>query len=280
MVSATLSDSSSRRGRIARYLLRDAYRRLDRVGAICNDDARGLIDLGVRPGSIVVTGDTRYDQAWQRAHEPAANAHVVAALTSDRPTLVAGSTWPPDEEVLLPAWLDVRQKLSQARLIIAPHEPTEQHVVPLQRWAERSGLSVSYLGDAAAPLADVLVVNRLGVLGDLYALATAAFVGGGFHAAGLHSVLEPAAFGAPVVFGPRHANSRDAGLLLSARAAREVASSAQASEALATWLGDRIAREQAGAAARALVDAGTGAARRSFDLVMALLLADPPAPLI
>ena len=67
--------------------------------------------------------------------------------------------------------------------------------------------------------ADVVLVDRVGVLGDLYALADVAFVGGGFHAAGLHSVLEPAAFGAPVLFGPRHANSRDAGLLLAAGAA-------------------------------------------------------------
>ena len=58
----------------------------------------------------------------------------------------------------------------------------------------------------------------LGVLGDLYALADVAFVGGGFHGAGLHSVLEPAAFGVPVLFGPRHEASRDASLLLAADA--------------------------------------------------------------
>ena len=74
-----------------------------------------------------------------------------------------------------------------------------------------------------------MLVDRVGVLGDLYALADVAYVGGGFHAAGLHSVIEPAAFGAPVLFGPRHAASRDAGLLLecgggfSASSATEIA---------------------------------------------------------
>ena len=67
--------------------------------------------------------------------------------------------------------------------------------------------------------AKLVVVDRTGVLGELYALADAAFVGGGFHAAGLHSVLEPAAYGVPVAFGPMHRGSREAGLLIRATGA-------------------------------------------------------------
>ena len=80
------------------------------------------------------------------------------------------------------------------------------------------------------------LVDRIGVLGELYALATAAFVGGGFHAAGLHSVLEPAAFGAPVLFGPRYAKSRDAKLLL-ACGGGATAATAPASSPSDSWLG-------------------------------------------
>jgi len=109
------------------------------------------------------------------------------------------------------------------------------------------------------------------VLGDLYALADVAFVGGAFHAAGLHSVLEPAAFGSPVIFGPRHADSRDAGLLLDARAAATAWDALSLDAALEAWLDDEAAQRSAGDAAREVVRAGLGAAERSYDLVAALM---------
>jgi 3-deoxy-D-manno-octulosonic-acid transferase len=117
----------------------------------------------------------------------------------------------------------------------------------------------------------VVVVDRVGVLGDLYAIADVAFVGGGFHAAGLHSVLEPAAFGAPVVFGPRHANSREAGLLLAVGAAASVGDAPSLEVALGHWLEETAARHAAGDAAREVVRAGLGAAERSFELVASLM---------
>src|SRR5207244_11468691 len=110
---------------------------------------------------------------------------------------------------------------------------------------------------------DVVIVDRRGVLGDLYGLADIAFVGGGFHDAGLHSVLEPAAFGAPVLFGPRSDMSRDAALLAARSGGRAVAGEEDLARQLATWLSDDRARREAGDAARALVRAGDGAAERS-----------------
>jgi 3-deoxy-D-manno-octulosonic-acid transferase len=109
------------------------------------------------------------------------------------------------------------------------------------------------------------------VLGEIYALADAAFVGGGFHAAGLHSVLEPAAYGAPVLFGPRHSASRDAGLLLAAGAAQSVVDSAQLTETLRLWIDDSNRRRTAGAAARRIVEENAGATERSVALIETLL---------
>jgi len=114
-------------------------------------------------------------------------------------------------------------------------------------------------------------VDRFGVLGELYALADAAFVGGGFHDAGLHSVLEPAAFGSPVVFGPRHARSRDAAMLLGVRAARSVNDTADLQRVLLDWFQSAEARREAGARAKSAVERGRGAADRSLALVERLL---------
>jgi 3-deoxy-D-manno-octulosonic-acid transferase len=271
LISATLARGSSRRRGIAAALLRDAYARLDRVGAISDDDAERLVDLGVSAARISVTGDTRYDQVWARAAGARLDSPLLAPLRGGGPTLVAGSTWPADELHLLQGWRGIHERHRDARMIIAPHEPTVAHLAPIEQWCERESLTCARLGHADAPTADVVLVDRVGVLGDLYALADVAYVGGGFHAAGLHSVLEPAAFGTPVIFGPRHANSRDAGLLLDGRGAAAVQDTTSLEAALEAWVDDPSARRAAGDAAREVVRAGLGAAERSYELVRTLL---------
>ncbi len=109
------------------------------------------------------------------------------------------------------------------------------------------------------------------MLGEIYSVADIAFVGGGFHTAGLHSVLEPAAFGTPVLFGGRFENSRDAALLAQRGGGVPVSSDAELTRRLRTWLTNPSARREAGDYARALVRSGIGAAERSFELVNRLL---------
>lgn len=270
LISATLSPDSSRRSVLGTTLIRDAYRRLDAVGAISGQDAERLVALGVREEVIEIAGDTRYDQVWTRAAAADRSSRLLSPLASERPTLVAGSTWPPDEHALLEGWLMLRAIRPDARLIIAPHEPTPAHLTPIERWAAEHRVRLARLS-AATTATEVVLVDRVGVLGDLYALADVAYVGGGFHAAGLHSVLEPAAFGAPVIFGPRHTGSRDAGLLLERQAAHVVHTGPEVAAILEHWLFDPAERRRAGEGARELVRAGTGAARRSLDLVTRLL---------
>jgi 3-deoxy-D-manno-octulosonic-acid transferase len=270
LVSATLARGSSRRSFGASALLRDAYAALDVVGAIDEADADRLVQIGVRPQTITVTGDTRYDQVWARAQAVDRESPLLRRLRGATTIVVAGSTWPSDEAVLLPAFESVRRAGIGARLVIAPHEPTDKHVAELVAWAARSGMRADRLNDATSDT-DVVVVDRVGVLGDLYALADVAFVGGGFHSAGLHSVLEPAAFGAPVLFGPRFQNSRDAALLAQRHGGASVSDAAEAERRLRFWITDARGRREAGDFARALVRSGVGAAERSFALVDRLL---------
>lgn len=268
LISATLARGSSRRSRAAGTLLRDAYAALEVVGAIDGADADRLVQLGVRPRVIVVTGDTRYDQVWLRAQQVDRSSPMLERLRDGHHIIVAGSTWPADEAVLLPAFAALRRSARESpRLIIAPHEPTADHVAKIVDWAKRACLSVARLDELAAGSADIVVVDRLGVLGDLYALAKVAFVGGGFHSAGLHSVLEPAAFASPVLFGPLHENSRDAALLAQRGGGAPVADEAELLRRLKLWVTDESARREAGDYARALVRSGVGAAERSFELI-------------
>jgi len=269
VISASLPKSSRRRGVLARAFLADAYRLLDRVGAIDESDAERLREQGVRGDRVGVTGDTRFDQVWARAQR--ASSPLVLRLRSSRPTLVAGSTWPSDEEHLLNAWIRIREKIPDARLVIAPHETSERHLRSIERWAGSHRLGLARVDASEARDSDVILVDRHGVLGDLYALADTAYVGGGFHSAGLHSVLEPAAFGAPVLFGPKNEKSREAAKLVEAGGGAAVTGVPDLTIRLGYWLGSVTARDAAGSAARRMVQQELGAAVRSFDLVTALL---------
>lgn len=271
LVSATLAAESGRRSGIGALLLRDAYHALSAVGAISADDAARLQELGVRGDRISITGDARYDEAWARARAAGSKRPLLAPFENERPTLVAGSTWPADEAPLFAAWRTVLERIPSARLVIAPHEPGPAHLDAILRWASASGLRCATVDNSAANAADIVLVNRVGVLGDLYALADVAYVGGGFHGAGLHSVIEPAAFGVPVLFGPRHTASRDAALLRECGGGFSAGSADEIASRVLSLLADRSMRDAAGAEARALVENGLGAAEKSAALVEQLL---------
>ena len=271
MISATLSAGSRRAGSLGHALLGEAYGRLDAVGAIDAADAGRLVDLGVRKEVIRITGDTRYDQVWERAQSVDRDAPLLRGLADGRPTVIAGSTWPSDEDVLLPAFERMHGLDGAVRLIIAPHEPTAAHIGALEQWGVRANLRTARIGADGAEAADAVIVDRVGILGDLYAMAQVAYVGGAFHAAGLHSVLEPAAFGIPVVFGPRNGGSRDAQLLIARGGGVAVSSSRELADRVGRWLTDADRRAEAGMRARGLVTDGIGAARATYELVRTLL---------
>ena len=272
LLSATLAERSGRRSRIARMFTRDAYAMLDAVGAVDDVDANRLVVLGVRKQVITITGDTRYDQVWARAQPNPSRDAFLAPLRSERPTVVAGSTWHADERQLLPAWITVRGQVPDARLIIAPHEPTHLHCASIEKWAAAHKLSLARV--SALPRgadSDVILVDGVGQLGDLYALADVAYVGGGFHSAGLHSVLEPAAYGVPVLFGPRHERSRDAASIIAQDAGGAATDGSAIVARLEALLTRPESRESMGARARAIVEKGRGASARSLALVNGLL---------
>jgi 3-deoxy-D-manno-octulosonic-acid transferase len=272
LTSATLSESSGRRSMLARLLLRDAYAALDAVGAVHADDAARLVALGVRPDRITVTGDVRYDQAWDRVRDSTTGSHrvVVAKLSSTRFTVVAGSTWPGDEACLFDAWPAIRRAEPTARLVIAPHEPADATLGAIESRAARAGLAVARLG-AATVDTDVIVVDRMGVLADLYAVGDVGYVGGGFHDAGLHSVVEPAAHGIPVLFGPHHLSSRDAGLLVAGEAGWSVTGPDALAERVTALAGSPETQTRAGQRARGVIAAGLGAADKSAALILPML---------
>lgn len=275
LIAATVSPISSRLRWPARTFLRPGYAALRAAGAVSAADAERLVTLGTPAERIEVLGDPRFDSVLSviDAVEPGDPA---LRFKAGSPVLVAGSTWPADEALLLRAFAEVRRVHPESRLILAPHEPTPRHLVGIRAGARRWALPDPVTLDEAAPDAPFVLVDRVGVLARLYGAGAMAYVGGGFGTAGLHSVLEPAGWAVPVAFGPRWQNSREAGVLLEAAAA-EVLDLPDPARQLAAWwsrmLAERGDREQAGRAAAMVIDAGRGAAVRQAEMVERLVLA-------
>lgn len=292
LISATVAPGSSRLAWPVRRWAAPAYAALVRVGAVSAADAERLERLGARRDAIRVTGDTRFDSVATRAarldrtQEPLAS---LAATGRDCFTIVAGSTWPGDERVVLPAFAEfISHSAGRTRLILAPHEPTAAHLHDVFAAVRRAGLPPPILlseyertrgsggeggGGGGGGAGSILLVDRVGVLADLYALGAVAYVGGGYHRAGLHSVLEPAVFGLPVCFGPRWEMSREADMLIRHGAAVALPEDG-AAVLVARWMrwrNEAGALERAGAAAATLVKEGAGATNRTVALVRELL---------
>jgi len=290
LIGGTVSAKARRLRWPVRRLLTPAYRALSRIGAIGTDDAGRLIRLGALQERIILTGDPRYDGSLHRA-TAIADADPLRRYGRAGPTLVAGSTWPEDHEVLLQAFASVRSHRPDARLVIVPHEPSVDQLDGVDRAAARFGLPNPRRLSGGPPPEDLrgglLVVDRTGVLPVFYADAAMAYVGGGFGQRGLHSVLEPAAAGVPVLVGPAWSGSPDAGELIRARAAVVIgpgfpdwldvdsgSTLADASPLAALWLA--LLRHQqharrAGQRGRSQVEAGLGAAARSARLIEELI---------
>jgi len=276
LVGGTVPVGARRAAWPARGLLRPTWARLSLVCANNSEDAGGFVELGVAADRVVVTGDPGIDSAAQRAQGADPDAPWLAPFHRDpRPTVVAGSTWPADDAHLLPALRTVRAQVPGLRAVLAPHEPSVAHVAALldrlraDGWAAKSLASVEEGGTVEG--VDAVVVDRVGVLAHLYTVGSVAYVGGGFHDAGLHSVLEPAAAHLPVVFGPRHANARAAGDLVACGGARETTDAGDLAEVFSTWLTSDEAHDYAARRAFGYIDGHLGAARRTAALLDQLM---------
>lgn len=281
IVAATVSPGSGRLRWPARGLLEPGYQAVAAAAAISREDATRLARLGVAADRIQVLGDPRFDSVAERVRSVPRNEPLLR-FGRGSPTLVAGSTWGPDEAVILRAFADLRRHRPDARLILVPHEPTADHLIRLERSAQGAGLPLPIRLSASEGPTPLLLIDRVGVLATLYGAGTMAYVGGGFGKAGLHSVLEPAAWSLPVAFGPRWRNSRDAGLLLDADAATALDgySTQRAAAALLRqwegWLADEGYRKAQGERAREVVERGLGASERSGAMLAKLISARRP----
>jgi 3-deoxy-D-manno-octulosonic-acid transferase len=277
IVNGRVSARSFPRYRLLAPLMRHV---LADVHAFCmqsDEAARRITLMGADPARVLVTGSLKFDAV----HVPAPSAQGrprdrvlrFLRLAASRPVVVAGSTMRGEERPVLQAFRRIKATQPQALLILAPrHTDRFTEVMHIARGEGFATVRRTELAIDAEPRADVVVLDTIGELAQVYQLATVAFVGGSLVPTGGHNILEPAVYGRPVVFGPSMTNFAEiAEMFLASGAAVQVHSEHELEETLITLMGDSVRRAAIGAAARALVDANRGATERTLDLLLRLL---------
>ena len=226
VVNGRLSENSFRGyGRI-RPLVRPILRRLNLVAAQDDSYAERFRKLGASEAAVHVTGSMKYDGATtDRANPRTVELAKLAGITSDDTVFLAGSTQEPEEQAALDAYQKLIESHPSLRLILVPRHPERFDAVARLldesgvAWIRRSQLgSTEKVSGEACPR--VLLVDTIGELGAWWGTARIAFVGGSFGSRGGQNMIEPAAYGAAVSFGPNTRNFRD---IVSAMLARDAA---------------------------------------------------------
>jgi 3-deoxy-D-manno-octulosonic-acid transferase len=277
LINGRISSRSYPRYRLVRRFFRRVLADLDRCCMQSEESARRLVDLGADPAHVIVTGSLKFDSLELPA--PAAHGRPrdrvlrFFRLSPNRTVVVAGSTLRGEEAAVLRAFARIKVALPGALAVIAPRHP--ERFGEVERLAREAGFVTtrrSELPIDAEPRADVVVLDTIGELAQLYQVATAVFVGGSLVDQGGHNILEPAIFGKPIVFGAHMQNFKEiADTFLTNDAAIQVRSDEELGQALLALVTDPVRRARLGAAARALVEANRGAKTKTLDVLADLL---------
>jgi 3-deoxy-D-manno-octulosonic-acid transferase len=265
LVNARVYPRDVARYRWIRGFMRGVLHSVTWIGAQDAAAARALVAIGAPADRVVVTGNLKFDGDDRSAAAHPLALRLAAARDGGARLIVAGSTHPDDERCLLAAFVQLRHRVPELRLVLAP-----RHVVRapgIIAAVKDCGLAAerSSSPDSAAAW-DVLVLDRLGDLPSIYGVADVAVVGGTFGTHGGHNVAEPARAGRPIVIGPSVDNIRD--IVARLQAADAVLQVGEASAgALAAACEQLLAGSESaaamGARARACHEAASGAASRS-----------------
>ncbi len=213
--------------------------------------------------NVTICGDTRFDRVI--AIQQQAKQYAWAEeFSKGQFTLVAGSSWPKDEDILLEHF----NQHPEMKLIIAPHEIHEEHIQSIIGKLKRPYMRYSQLDASKVTSVDCLIIDAIGFLSSIYRYGQVAYIGGGF-GVGIHNTLEAAVYGMPVIFGPNHTAFREALGLLDAKGGFTISNTEQYASLMQTFMTDSQALREAGQRAGQYVQAESGATETIFKAVFA-----------
>ena len=218
--------------------------------------------------NVTVTGDTRFDRVLDvrnQARELSPVEHFVCEGGKEkRLTLVAGSSWPQDEEILIPYF----NEHPEMKLIIAPHEIHREHLMYIESLLKRPSVRLSdvFHDQSLAEGKDCLIVDSFGLLSSISRYGTIAYIGGGF-GAGIHNTLEAAVYGIPVLFGPKYHKFKEAKDLIKVGGGFSVSDKQSFCEKMDELLTYHEVLEAAGESAGQFVNGNAGATDKILRII-------------
>jgi 3-deoxy-D-manno-octulosonic-acid transferase len=274
IANGRFSDRSFRRYRLVRPFMRRVLADVTVLAMQSEDDARRAVALGAPPARVFVTGNLKREARVDGA-EAADRWRARLGLAPGRLLWIAGSTHPGEEDAVFQVHAAARRACPDLALVVAPRHP-ERAADVLAR--ARAAGAVAVRRTALPATADVVVLDTVGELAELYGAADVVFVGGSLVPHGGQNLLEPALRGKPVLFGPHTQNFREATALLTASGGGAVVADApDLAAALGALLADPARRRRMGEAARAAAAPRDGAVAATLDLVERFLYPRPPA---
>jgi len=277
IINGRLSERSLARYRMIHSLIEPALAKADLILAQSPADADRFISLGAPSARVFVTGNTKFEPGG------AAGSELRPALrdfAAGQPILVAGSTAPGEERMVLNAWRNLADRFGGLALVIAPrHLDRVTEIEDELRAAGVPWVRASSLAELTPARSgqNVLLLDTMGELRVLYSRATVAFVGGSMTPSrGGQNLAEPAAWGVPVLFGPHYENQRMVGEALNeGGGGRVVVDAAQLESTVAEWLADDALRLAVGDRARRVLEQLAGAAAATLQHLKSLLRFPP-----
>ncbi len=273
LVNARLSDGSFRGYRLLRPFMRRVLQNIDCIFAQTPTDAERFRRLGAPPERVSVAGNLKFDATPPQIGDLPGRLQKVFQEAQRGPVLVAASTMPGEEPLVLRAWQEIRNRYPRALLLLAPRHPVRfEQVAQLlsdqkRSFVRRTALETTYeelLSQLAS--SEILLLNTIGELAGLFQAADVVFIGGSLVPTGGHNFLEPAFWSKPVLFGPHMHNFRDAAeRFVKAGAALQIQSPAELAAECTRLFGDAARREELGGRAKRVLQEESGATRRILE---------------
>lgn len=275
MVNGRISEKSVKNYRYLYGIWDDMLNTVTRFCMQSSIDADYIANLGADRDKIFVTGNTKFDQTYAEVtKEDLAKYHSELGLNNDYPIIVAGSTHPGEEKILLDSFKRVREVYPHARLIIAPRKTTRADEIAklASNYGYETGYRSKLLEKNTGKEYPLLIIDTIGELGRIYAVGDIVYVGGSFSNTGGHNVLEPAAHAKPIIVGPSMQNFKDSYALLSkVKACKMVSTKAELTSELLDILQNDERRKQMGEASLQVIKENRGADVRSIQYLKDLL---------
>ncbi|WP_432672833.1 3-deoxy-D-manno-octulosonic acid transferase [Flavobacterium sp. SM2513] len=206
-----------------------------------NSSSKELL-LKLKKSNVTVSGDTRFDRVASIL-EKDNSLDFIEKFKNDTMTVVVGSSWPKDEELLVKF---INENKFRLKFIIAPHNIKQVQIQELKESITRKTVLFSDKENADLAKAEVFIVDTIGILTKIYSYADIAYVGGGFGNPGVHNILEPATFGIPIIIGPNYSHFAEATALVNMEGCVSISNQIELNEAFESLIQNDDIRAEKG----------------------------------